>query len=80
MNQYSAQVFETSNSTVKLNRSLKQFHGITKPLSLFFDFFHIIYFKTKSDLKIFYQKIFDKLLIFAKTKKQGKHKSLLTGL
>lgn len=55
----------------------------------FFDFFYIIYFKAKSDLNYNYKtetingfvaKDFDKLLIFAKTKKQGKHKFLLTEL
>ena len=48
MNQYSAQDFETLNSTVKLNRSLKQFRGTTKPLTWFFKFF--ISFILKQDL------------------------------
>ena len=55
MNQYSAQDFETLNSTVKLNRSLKQFHGTAKPLTWYFEFFHIIYFKARSDLTYSYK-------------------------
>ena len=70
MNQYSAQDFETLNSTVKLNRSLKQFHGTTKPLTWFFEFF--ISFILKQDLillivtkqkqvMVLQEKIFDKV-------------------
>ena len=57
MNQYSAQDSETLNSLVKLNGSLKQFCGITKPLSHFFLFFtfHSFYFKAKSDLNCNYK-------------------------
>ena len=55
MNQRSAQDFETLNSIVKLDRSLKQFHGITKPLSYFFEFFHIIYYEARSDLNYSYK-------------------------
>ena len=53
---FTAQDFETLNSVVKLNRSLKQFRGITKPLSYFFLFFpYLFYFNAKSDLNYNYK-------------------------
>ena len=70
MNQYSAQDFETLNSTVKLNRNLKQFHGTTKPLTCFFEFSISFYLKQDLILLIvtkqkqpmaLQEKIFDKV-------------------
>ena len=66
------------NSTIKLERSLKQFYGITKRF-LHFLFWPLscILFKTESDLnynykseinKNFLTKNFDKLVIFEKAK------------